>query len=126
MIGLERHTVKRACHSDTWIADGTARCERLRDACGGVACEIQHVGSTSVSGLAARFIRSGIVPISHTQDTAGPMARTAEDAANLLGGKRIAHLNTAPVTDGHPDSWQQINVYEYIAVQNIKKTEFVL
>lgn len=29
--------------------------------------------------------RSGIIPISHTQDTAGPMARTVEDAAILLG-----------------------------------------
>jgi amidase len=29
--------------------------------------------------------RSGIIPISHTQDTAGPMARTVADAATLLG-----------------------------------------
>ncbi len=29
--------------------------------------------------------RSGIIPISHTQDTAGPMARCVEDAAVLLG-----------------------------------------
>src|SRR6185436_14860600 len=29
--------------------------------------------------------RSGIIPISHTQDTAGPMTRTVADAAVLLG-----------------------------------------
>ncbi len=29
--------------------------------------------------------RSGIIPISHTQDTAGPMTRTVRDAAILLG-----------------------------------------
>jgi amidase len=29
--------------------------------------------------------RSGIIPIAHSQDTAGPMARTVEDAAILLG-----------------------------------------
>jgi amidase len=29
--------------------------------------------------------RSGIIPISHTQDTAGPMTRTVRDAALLLG-----------------------------------------
>jgi amidase len=29
--------------------------------------------------------RTGIIPISHTQDTAGPMARTVHDAALLLG-----------------------------------------
>ncbi len=30
-------------------------------------------------------VRSGIIPISATQDTAGPMARTVTDAAILLG-----------------------------------------
>ena len=29
--------------------------------------------------------RTGIIPISHTQDTAGPMCRTLRDAATLLG-----------------------------------------
>jgi amidase len=29
--------------------------------------------------------RTGVIPISHTQDTAGPMARTVRDAAILLG-----------------------------------------
>ncbi len=40
------------------------------------------VGIKPTVGLASR---SGIIPISHTQDTAGPMARTVTDAAILLG-----------------------------------------
>ena len=40
------------------------------------------VGIKPTVGLVSR---SGIVPISHTQDTAGPMARTVRDAAILLG-----------------------------------------
>jgi len=40
------------------------------------------VGIKPTVGLVSR---SGIVPISHTQDTAGPMARTVADAAALLG-----------------------------------------
>jgi amidase len=43
------------------------------------ACGI--VGIKPTVGLVSR---SGIIPISHTQDTAGPMARTVEDAAILL------------------------------------------
>jgi amidase len=39
------------------------------------------VGIKPTVGLVSRF---GIVPISHTQDTAGPMARTVTDAALLL------------------------------------------
>jgi amidase len=40
------------------------------------------VGLKPTVGLVSR---SGIIPISHTQDTAGPMARTVRDAAVLLG-----------------------------------------
>ena len=40
------------------------------------------VGLKPTVGLVSR---SGIVPIAHSQDTAGPMARTVGDAATLLG-----------------------------------------
>ena len=40
------------------------------------------VGLKPTVGLVSR---AGIIPISHTQDTAGPMARTVRDAAILLG-----------------------------------------
>jgi amidase len=40
------------------------------------------VGLKPTVGLVSR---AGIIPISHTQDTAGPMARTVADAAALLG-----------------------------------------
>jgi len=40
------------------------------------------VGIKPTVGLVSR---TGIVPISHTQDTAGPMARTVADAAAVLG-----------------------------------------
>ena len=40
------------------------------------------VGVKPTVGLVGR---SGIIPIAHSQDTAGPMARTVEDAAILLG-----------------------------------------
>ncbi len=40
------------------------------------------VGLKPTVGLVSR---SGIVPIAHSQDTAGPMARTVADAATLLG-----------------------------------------
>lgn len=48
--------------------------------CPASACSV--VGIKPTVGLVSR---SGIIPISHTQDTAGPFARTVEDAAILLG-----------------------------------------
>jgi amidase len=42
-------------------------------------------GIVSIKPTVGLVSRSGIIPISHTQDTAGPMARTVADAAILLG-----------------------------------------
>src|SRR5216110_934085 len=46
------------------------------------AAECSLVGIKPTLGLVSR---TGIVPIAHSQDTAGPMARTVRDAALLLG-----------------------------------------
>jgi len=45
------------------------------------SCQNSLVGIKPTVGLISR---RGIIPIAHTQDTAGPMARTVEDAAILL------------------------------------------
>jgi amidase len=45
------------------------------------SCRNSIVGIKPTVGLISR---RGIIPLSHTQDTAGPMARTVEDAAILL------------------------------------------
>ncbi|PFP24509.1 amidase [Bacillus sp. AFS073361] len=45
------------------------------------ACQNSLVGIKPTVGLISR---RGIIPIAHSQDTAGPMARTVEDAAILL------------------------------------------
>src|SRR5258707_681511 len=39
----------------------------------------------TTAGSLALVSRSGVIPIAHTQDTAGPMCRTVTDAAILLG-----------------------------------------
>jgi amidase len=58
------------------------------------ACGI--VGIKPTVGLVSR---SGIVPIAHSQDTAGPMARTVADAATLLGGMTGADPADAATKD---------------------------
>src|SRR5436190_895650 len=42
-------------------------------------------GLVGIKPTVGLLSRSGIIPISHTQDTPGPMARTVADAAALLG-----------------------------------------
>lgn len=52
---------------------------------GSVVCPSSVSGIVGIKPTVGLISRSGIIPISHTQDTAGPMARTVEDAAILLG-----------------------------------------
>jgi len=52
---------------------------------GSIVCPSTACGIVGVKPTVGLVSRTGIVPISHTQDTAGPMARTVTDAAILLG-----------------------------------------
>ncbi len=51
---------------------------------GSVVCPAQTCGIVGIKPTVGLVSRSGIIPIAHSQDTAGPMARTIEDAAILL------------------------------------------
>ena len=52
---------------------------------GSVVCPASVNGIVGIKPTVGLVSRSGIIPISKTQDTAGPMARTVKDAAILLG-----------------------------------------
>ncbi|HET8655646.1 MAG TPA: amidase [Longimicrobiaceae bacterium] len=52
---------------------------------GSVVCPSAMNGLVGIKPTVGLVSRSGIIPISHNQDTAGPMARTVTDAAILLG-----------------------------------------
>ena len=52
---------------------------------GSVVCPSSANGIAGLKPTVGLISRSGIIPISHSQDTAGPMARTVRDVALLLG-----------------------------------------
>src|SRR6478672_9553849 len=52
---------------------------------GSIVCPSGANGLVGIKPTVGLLSRTGIIPISHTQDTAGPMARTVADAALLLG-----------------------------------------
>jgi amidase len=52
---------------------------------GSVVCPSGINGVVGIKPSLGLVSRSGIIPIAHSQDTAGPMARTVRDAAILLG-----------------------------------------
>lgn len=80
------------------------------------------VSPASVNGLVGikptvgLWSRSGIIPISKTQDTAGPMARTVKDAAILLGA--LAGTDTAD--DATLKSKPEKDYTKYLNVDGLK------
>jgi len=52
---------------------------------GSIVCPASACGVVGIKPTVGLWSRSGIIPISETQDTAGPMARTVADATLLLG-----------------------------------------
>lgn len=52
---------------------------------GSIVCPAAMNGIVGIKPTLGLVSRSGIIPIAHSQDTAGPMARTVADAALLLG-----------------------------------------
>jgi amidase len=53
---------------------------------GSVVCPASANGLVGLKPTLGLVSRAGIIPLSHSQDTAGPMARTVRDAAVLLNG----------------------------------------
>src|SRR5882757_2011626 len=52
---------------------------------GSIVCPSSSNGLAGIKPTVGLVSRNGIIPISHTQDGAGPMCRTIRDAATLLG-----------------------------------------
>ena len=74
---------------------------------GSVVCPSSINGIVGLKPTIGLVSRTGIVPISHTQDTAGPMARNVEDVAILLSA----------LSDIDPEDPFTIN-HEHIGIQD--------
>ncbi len=73
---------------------------------GSIVCPSNANGVVGIKPTVGLLSRTGIVPISHTQDTAGPMGRTVADAAALLTVMAGADPNdpaTAAIPGAIPD-----------------------
>ena len=66
---------------------------------GSVVCPASANGLVGLKPTVGLVSRSGIVPISHSQDTAGPMARTVRDVAILLGAMAGADPEDSATAD---------------------------
>ena len=67
---------------------------------GSIVCPSSSNGLAGIKPTVGLISRSGIIPISHSQDGAGPMCRTVKDAAILLGVLTGVDSDDAATTAG--------------------------
>ncbi len=82
---LDRNPCGSSSGTATAIAANLAAVGVGTETDGSIVCPASGAALVGLKPTVGLVSRSGIVPISHTQDTAGPMTRTVADAAAVLG-----------------------------------------
>ena len=73
---------------------------------GSIICPASISGVVGIKPTVGLVSRAGVVPLSHTQDTPGPHARTVADAAAVLGAIQSKTFDGRdPATGGVPLGW---------------------
>ncbi len=79
---------------------------------GSIVCPASVNGIVGIKPTVGLVGRSGIVPIAHSQDTAGPMARTVADAAALLGA--LTGIDPADAITASSDGYSYADYTQFL------------
>jgi amidase len=82
---LDRNPCGSSSGSGTAVAANLCAAAIGTETDGSVVCPSSANGIVGIKPTLGLVSRAGIIPIAHSQDTAGPMTRTVRDAAILLG-----------------------------------------
>ena len=82
---LERNACGSSSGSGAAVAANLCAVAIGTETDGSIVCPSSANGIVGIKPTLGMVSRAGIIPIAHSQDTAGPMARTVRDAAILLG-----------------------------------------
>ncbi len=88
MLGLKRGTVTLCAHEERWREVAEQTISRLRAVMEGVAIDIQHVGSTAISGICAKPIIDIAVGLLSLQDVQ-PLTSLLEQNGFVFRGQDV-------------------------------------
>ena len=103
---IDRNTCGSSSGSGAAVAAGFAWAAIGTETNGSITCPASINGIVGFKPTVGMISRTHVVPISSTQDTAGPMALTVRDAAMLLGALagNDGVLSSVQAPAGDPDS----------------------
>ncbi|NUO80541.1 amidase [candidate division KSB1 bacterium] len=82
---------------------------------GSIVSPASHCGIVGLKPTLGLISRAGIIPIAHSQDTAGPMTRTVMDAAVVLGLLAGADTRDSATARSNPEDYTR-----YLEVNGLK------
>jgi amidase len=82
---LDRNPCGSSSGTGASVSANLAACGIGTETDGSIVCPSSSNGLAGIKPTVGLISRSGIIPISHSQDSAGPMCRTLWDAAIMLG-----------------------------------------
>jgi amidase len=85
---------------------------------GSIVCPSSANGIVGIKPTLGLISRAGIIPIAHSQDTAGPMARTVRDAAILLGA--LAGSDPRDSATGDSDAKRRKDYTQFLDPNGLK------
>jgi amidase len=97
---LDRNTSGSSSGSGAAMAAGLATLAIGTETDGSIVSPSSTCGIVGIKPTLGLVSRSGIIPIAHSQDTAGPMTRTVSDAALLLGAIAGVDARDGATRDG--------------------------
>jgi len=100
-FALERNPSGSSSGSAAGIAAGLAPIAVGTETDGSIVCPASACGVVGIKPTLGLVSRTGIVPISPAQDTAGPLARSVADAAALLSVLAAADPEDPACSDAH-------------------------
>ena len=98
---LERNPCGSSSGSGAAVAANLCAAAVGTETDGSIVCPSSATGIVGLKPTLGLVSRAGIIPIAHSQDTAGPMARTVADAAALLGALIGYDAQDAAMPDVH-------------------------
>jgi amidase len=102
---LDRNPCGSSAGSGAGVSANLAAAAIGTETDGSIVCPSGINGIVGIKPTVGLISRTGIIPISHSQDTPGPMCRTVRDAATLLGALSGIDAEDAATSDSREHSY---------------------